>query len=228
MKIKCLKCGKTVGKKVGDYKYRESGLDNVILKTIPIYECSCGVSYPSIFRVPRLNDLIAKTLVEKPALLNGKEIKFLRKNIYLSSKAFSKRLGIDKTSLSKWENGIQQHSQTNDRLIRATYMILKGIRHREAMKVFESLPVKQPRKLDIDQDIIIAERIENDYVVSRKLTLESQAEHCAIIWVSSYGFSYTIPRPQASVVNQSETRSNLVCFSSELQETRSSQHRLSL
>jgi YgiT-type zinc finger domain-containing protein len=82
MKIKCPKCGQVIESKIGNYRYKESGLDNVYLRNILVYECSCGVSYPSIFRIGRLNELIAETLLEKQTLLSGKEIKFLRKSLY--------------------------------------------------------------------------------------------------------------------------------------------------
>jgi len=173
MKDKCPECGKVIYRKTSNYWYKESGLDNVFLENIPVYECSCGISYPSIFRVPWLNDLIARTLLKKPALLNGKEIRFLRKNLFLPATAFSEALSVRKDTFSKWENDIQKHSEGNDRLIRATYTILKGISGKDAQKLFKYLAKIQLGKQHI-KDLIIAAKLEDDYVVARRLITETE------------------------------------------------------
>jgi len=175
MITECPTCGKAIHSVIGDYQYKESGLDNVYVENIPVYECTCGVSYASIFRLPRLNDLIGLTLVEKPALLHGNEIRFLRKNLYLSSKAFANKLGVGKTTLSKWENEIQHHSEAFDRLIRATYMITKEIKALEQISIFKLLENMRLKSSDEDY-VIIAEKVEDDYIVSYKPSLGSRAE----------------------------------------------------
>lgn len=175
MKIECQKCGKIIQSKNSVYHYKESGLENVYLKNIPVYECSCGTLYASIFRVIRLNDLIAKTLLEKTALLNGEEIKFLRKNLYLSSKKFSSALGLDKTTLSKWENNRQEHNERNDRFIRLSYIIYKGIQKKEAQRIFKFLEKVGLKKSTVNY-LIIAEKVQDDYVVSWRPILEPQTQ----------------------------------------------------
>ncbi len=222
MRDNCPECGNTISKKISNYHYKESGLDNVYLQNIPVYECSCGISYPSIFRLPRLNELIARTLLKKPTLLRGPEIRFLRKNIYLSSKVFSRALGIGKTTLSKWENDIQQHSENNDRLIRTTYSILKGTTGKEAQKLFGYLAKIPLKKSDIDS-LIIAEKIEDDYVVTWKLIVESQAEDFVRIWMPSHEWYHAIAHSKLSVVNRSGTESDLMISSGKVLKTESNQ-----
>ena len=175
MITKCPTCGKVIHSEIGDYQYKESGLDNVYVVNIPVYECTCGVSYASIFRLPRLNDLIGLTLVQKPALLHGNEVRFLRKNLYLSSKTFANKLGVGKTTLSKWENELQHHSEAFDRLIRATYMITKEIKALEQTSIFKLLENMRLKSADKDY-VIIAEKVEDDYIVSYKPSLGSRAE----------------------------------------------------
>lgn len=222
MKIKCTKCGKTTNRKIANYWFKESGLDNVYLENIPVYECSCGISYPSIFRVPRLNDLIARTLLEKPALLGGKEIRFLRKNIYLSSKAFSKTLGIGKTTLSKWENDVQQHSEKNDRLIRAAYMILKGITGKEAQKLFGCLAKIQLKKSDIDS-LITAEKQKDDYIVTWRQVVGSRADKISRIYVLPQE-PYRAATYFGALVFQSQIESDLQFSSLEVLSTKTNPH----
>lgn len=175
MTITCSNCGRITQKKIGIHKYTESGLDNVYLENIPFYECTCGVSYPSIFRLSTLNDLIALTLTEKPSLLNGNEIKFLRKNMRAPSGLFANMLGVGKTTLSKWENGLQNHSEGHDRLIRAVYMIQKGIKQSDQLKIQKYLNGISLKKSNSEY-LIIAERTQDGYQVRYTYVPESQSK----------------------------------------------------
>ncbi len=175
MKIKCPQCGGMTHKKIGDYRYKESGLDNVYLQNIHMYQCSCGISYPSILRLPRLNELIALTLIEKPALLSGNEIKFLRKNLRLASKVFANKLGVGKTTLSKWENEVQNHSEGNDRLIRAIYIIEKGIKRQDQLRIQKHLENILLKNSNTDY-VIIAEKVQDDYAIRYRPVVESWSE----------------------------------------------------
>lgn len=182
MKIKCPKCGNFIQSKIETYKYKESGLDNVFLKNIPVYQCSCGISFASIFRVSRLNELIAQTLLEKPALLDCKEIRFLRKNMYMPSKDFAKRLGVEKTTISKWENGSQQHREAYDRSIRFLYMIYKKIEDEKRNNIFRILEKKKLKEQDTGF-VITAEKEGNDYVVNFKPIIESLGSKFRNVWI---------------------------------------------
>jgi len=180
MTIKCDQCGEMTHKKIGNYRYRESGLDNVYLQNIHMYQCSCGISYPSIFRLPKLNELIALTLLGKPVLLSGKEIRFLRKNLHLASKLFADKLGVGKTTLSKWENEAQNHSEGFDRLIRTTYLIEKGTKRQEQLNIQKQLQGISLRKSSTDH-VIIAEKVQDDYDIKYVPVVESRSEHFSLI-----------------------------------------------
>lgn len=225
MKVECPKCGKIIQKKIGTYWYRESGLDNVYLKNVTVYECSCGTTHASIFRVVRLNELIAETLLEKPALLNGKEIQFLRKNIFLSSKAFSAALGLEKTTLSKWENDRQQHNEMHDRLIRGVYIIHKGIGKEKAQRIFNLLGKIRLRKSDII-NVITAEKHTEDYVVSWRPVLETQIQEFTKVWASSEEFFKPFTLPQIFIANISKITSRLSFSSQETLQTKTNLYAL--
>jgi len=184
MKIKCPKCDKLISSSVGNHKYTESGLENVYLENIKIYECACGLSIPSIFRVGRLNDLIAEKLLSKPALLDGNEITFLRKNIPMSSTIFARMIGVDKTTFSKWENERQLHREANDRLIRILYMLQKDFNESDANKILKPLITIKLKKQSYDF-ILIAVKIEDDYIVTMKQVPGTQVYdkiHVQICW----------------------------------------------
>lgn len=87
------------------HKFKESGLDNVILHGVKQYRCTqCGEVLFDFGDVNQLNRLIADTLLRKKDLLIGQEIRFLRTHIGYSSEMFAHILGLDKTSLSRIEN----------------------------------------------------------------------------------------------------------------------------
>jgi YgiT-type zinc finger domain-containing protein len=183
MKNNCPDCGKLIQRKNDNYWYEESGLSNVFLRNIPIYKCSCGTAFPSIFRVGYLNDLIALVLLEKHSFLSGKEIRFLRKNIYFSSKKFASALGVGKTTLSKWENDLQPHREQNDRLIRATYIIHKGINRSKAKRIMTNLAEVHLDKIEILYTII-ADFDQDDYVVKLQPILATQTQKINIVLLS--------------------------------------------
>jgi len=63
--MKCRKCKGRMTKTADDHRYRESGLENVVLKGIDIFRCDCGERVISVPRVPELNALIGETLIQK-------------------------------------------------------------------------------------------------------------------------------------------------------------------
>jgi DNA-binding XRE family transcriptional regulator len=87
------------------HRYKESGLDNVILNGVRLYRClQCGEAIYDFGDIGQLNRLIAESLVRKKGHLNGKEIRFLRTYVGYSSEMFARILGYDKTSWSRIEN----------------------------------------------------------------------------------------------------------------------------
>ena len=109
-----------------DYQFKESGLDNVILKDIEVLVCNkCGSEVP---RIPRLNDLmrtIAVAMIAKPCELAGPEVRFLRKFMDETIEHFARKLGIDRSHLSRIENESLGISRQTDRLVRTLVLVHK-------------------------------------------------------------------------------------------------------
>jgi len=119
----CFMCGSKLKKSKKDYRYIESGLDNVILKGIDVYECpSCGESYTGIKNIEGVHRTIALALVKKAGLLDGSEVRFLRKEMGLNAKKLAALLGVDPVSVSRWENQKAEIGITNDKLIRMLFI----------------------------------------------------------------------------------------------------------
>jgi|GEM_PF-1075270 len=103
------------------YHYVGAGLPNVYL---------VGVTYRSwpeseeqsadIPALPALLDALAKALLEKRGLLNGDELRFLRKQLRVASKDFALLVGVSVEQYSRLENGATV-TPTVDRLVRLLY-----------------------------------------------------------------------------------------------------------
>jgi putative zinc finger/helix-turn-helix YgiT family protein len=105
-----------------DYKYTESGLQNVILEGITAYKCSkCRGIYPIISKIKEVHKAIAQQLLKKDSLLTGKEMVYLRKEMKIKAKDLAEILGVTKVTVSRWENEKEQISPICDRLIRVLY-----------------------------------------------------------------------------------------------------------
>jgi putative transcriptional regulator len=124
--IKCPSCQQMRQTHKGEYHYTESGLPNVWLRGVEVFECDCGEKFAFIPCIEELHKLIGKTLMKKEDQLSGSEIRFLRKHMMLKSKDFAKELGVQNVTVSRWENGNSHPSESIDRLIRLVYSIKMG------------------------------------------------------------------------------------------------------
>jgi len=106
--MECPSCdsNKPIKVEVIVHRFKESGLDNIVLHGVKLYRCAkCGETYYDFGDINQLNRLIADTLLRKKGLLAGSEIRFLRTYIGYSSEMFARIIGLsDKTSLSRIEN----------------------------------------------------------------------------------------------------------------------------
>lgn len=152
--MKCHECNNEMVKSVERYHYKESGLKNVFLGDLPVYRCQCGEEFATIPRVVELNAVIALDLIKKKSFLRGEEIRFLRKNAGLNAKLFAEYLGVDKSTLSRWENNKQDLNKANDRLIRLIYANMKGLAAEEIKRLMDDV-IKEIKNYSEDTDINI-------------------------------------------------------------------------
>ena len=113
---------------MGHHHFLESGLDNVHLINVDIWSCSdCEERIVSIPRSTELMKFICESILLKPMILSGAEIRFLRKNLALKINEFAQLLGMDRVTVSRWENGHESPSRSADRLVRLTYAVEANI-----------------------------------------------------------------------------------------------------
>jgi DNA-binding transcriptional regulator YiaG len=136
----CSNCGAEATLREGAYRFSECGLTNVTLKGIGLIEChKCDNVDPII---PDVNDLmraLAWHLATQKYRLSGEDVRFLRKYLKMSGVDFAKLLGVDKSTLSKWENDDDPIGTANERLIRSVTLALgDGLKERseEGIRTF--------------------------------------------------------------------------------------------
>jgi DNA-binding transcriptional regulator YiaG len=109
------------------YRFLDSGLSNVCLVGVKYWICAhCNRQAAEIPALEQLMSVIAKTVVMKPALLNGEEIRFLRKRAGKKATDFAELINKTPEHFSKLENDQLPLQEDTDKLIRLTYGMLSG------------------------------------------------------------------------------------------------------
>ncbi len=115
---RCSACGNTQHVTHTTTDYRESGLENVQLINAPVWECGNGHQEVEIPNAEQLHGLLANLLIRKATALTGSEIRFLRKELAMSGKAFANQLGMTPEHVSRLETGRRAITPTIDLLVR--------------------------------------------------------------------------------------------------------------
>jgi DNA-binding transcriptional regulator YiaG len=96
------------------YDYSESGLQGVRLIGVHVYSCpSCGVVSADIPALEGLHELLAKDIILRPVAMNGREFRFLRKEMRKKPKDLAEQFGVDPKTISNWEAAEKLGRQTD-------------------------------------------------------------------------------------------------------------------
>ena len=157
----CSDCGSEALVERGTYRFRESGLDNVVLKGIEIIKCSaCGNEEPILPNLDGLLRVIAVAIVTNRLPLTGAEVRYLRKYLGMSGDQFARILHTDKSTLSKWETGAVNIGSKSDLLIRSVALNLGRGLSDEAERVtrnFEHIDEEStapPKRIEVDSETL--------------------------------------------------------------------------
>lgn len=157
----CSDCGSEVRVEKGTYRFRESGLDNVVLKEIEIVKCpACGNEDPVIPNLDGLLRVLAVAIVTNRFPLTGAEVRYLRKYLGMSGEQFARILHTDKSTLSKWETGAVNIGSKSDLLIRAVALNLgRGLRDdaEQITRDFEHIDEEStapPKRIEVDSETL--------------------------------------------------------------------------
>jgi putative zinc finger/helix-turn-helix YgiT family protein len=120
MKKKCRTCKRgemTVQKET--HLYTECGLPNVVLSGVDVRRCKeCGAFELVLPNVAELHRVIAHDVIKKPAFLSGAEVRFLRTYLGWTGADFAEHIGVDPSTVSKWENDKDPIGMQSDRALR--------------------------------------------------------------------------------------------------------------
>ena len=117
--MKCIECGSAMERRRGQHRAKDLGLPQVILCNIEIRRClECGEEEIVIPRLEELTHALAGLLIRKPNRLAGEEIRFLRKSLGWSGAAFASKAGVERETVSRWENGHEKIGAVADRFLR--------------------------------------------------------------------------------------------------------------
>lgn len=125
--MKCPSCRQPMETRRENHRYAESGLDNVFLENVEIHSCSCGERIVSIPRLAQLHEVVAFVLAKQIARLSGQQIRFLRKYLGWSGVQFSEVMGVDPTTVSRWENGSASMGTGTERALRLAVFRLRPL-----------------------------------------------------------------------------------------------------
>lgn len=160
-KAHCADCGGAVRVERGSYRFRESGLDNVVLKGIETVRClDCGSEEPIIPNMDGLFRVLALAIVCSKSPLTGKEVRYLRKYLGMNGEQFARKIHSDKTTLSKWENDAASMGPKTDLLIRAVALTLGRGLIEEAQKVVNGFDqinetaTAPPPRIEVDSETL--------------------------------------------------------------------------
>ena len=147
--MRCSLCGGEMAEKIGTHHMTESGLDNVYLVGARMWDCPCGENVVEIGPLAQITKAIATALLNKPALLTGPEIRFLRKSLGFKQEKLAQIMGVDNVAVSRWESATRKITPGHDRELRLIYATLKGIGAKELVKA--QFPAIRPEVQPLDR-----------------------------------------------------------------------------
>jgi DNA-binding transcriptional regulator YiaG len=107
------------------YHFLDSGLPNVYLVGVRYWVCrKCGAQSAEVPAPEPLMNAIGESVVMKPGILTGQEIRFLRKRAGKKAADFAALINKTPEHFSKLETGGLPLQEPTDKLIRLTYGLL--------------------------------------------------------------------------------------------------------
>ncbi|MGI8839696.1 MAG: helix-turn-helix domain-containing protein [Caulobacteraceae bacterium] len=128
--------------KTVDYRYDESGLDNVILKGLRAQTDDAGETVINIPRINLLHKVLTHAVASKSAGLLPKEIRFLRTELGHTQAELARLVGKDAQTVGRWERGETTPDQAAEMVIRARAIEHAGVKAAPAMEALAQMTVK--------------------------------------------------------------------------------------
>ena len=103
---------------MSEYRYTESGLDNVIIEGVSFVSDDKGIAVVKIPNVNGLHHAIAHGIVARHAMMNGREMRFLRSEMGMTQSELGSMIHREPLTISRWERGESEIDANAETLIR--------------------------------------------------------------------------------------------------------------
>lgn len=135
------------------FLYKGCGLDDVWLISGYDVEEIDGDQAVVIRNLDGLHRAIGKSLVLGKKILNGKEIRFLRKQMDLTQSELARLVGCDAQQIARYEKGENKMPGPTDRLVRMLYEEQIGghVAVRDVLKALDELDDRTPERYTFKQ-----------------------------------------------------------------------------
>lgn len=128
--MNCAMCGANMKAEAkSKLHYTMSGLSKVYLSGVSAYQCinrQCGEEEIEIPNIEELHALLANIIARQETKLLPEEIRFLRTHLGYSGVDFSRKIGVDAATVSRWENGKATMGDLAERLLRLMILAKVG------------------------------------------------------------------------------------------------------
>ena len=101
-----------------EYRYTESGLDNVVVKGARILVDDAGEQCVTIPNVNGLHKAIASGIVYRHSTMTGRELRFLRTEMGMTQAELAAMVHREPLAVSRWERGENPIDSNAEALIR--------------------------------------------------------------------------------------------------------------
>jgi len=99
--------GKMREKKLAEYEAAPIlGMRSVVVKDLPAFVCpACGETIIAGEVLDKVHTNLLVLVLTSDYVLSGEEVRFIRKALRLSQSEFADRLGVHRTTVTRWETG---------------------------------------------------------------------------------------------------------------------------
>ena len=136
---------------MNEYRYTESGLDNVIIQGAHVLVDDAGNSCVTIPNVNGLHKAIAQAIVHRHSAMSGRELQFLRTEMGMTQAELAAIVHREPLAISRWERDEIGTDSNAETLIRLHATERLGLSHIPVAEVAGwCIPTAQTRPLVID------------------------------------------------------------------------------
>jgi len=143
--MRCMLCGEEALQRTRqNVPYRS--LPGTVLVDVDVWKCvECGEYEVVIPAVNELENVLARSVAEKPGRLTPAEIRFLRKHLGWSGTDFARHFGVAPETVSRWENGTPMGPQA-EKLLRVCATRMDPSRDHEELETLLDRQAEEPRE----------------------------------------------------------------------------------